>query len=77
MQRPRRAQPAPQRRSAPRLDAKRAALNSLPIDRYPRIREAADDMLHCDDPDAYYESGIALYVEGARSMLQLATADRR
>jgi TetR/AcrR family transcriptional regulator, tetracycline repressor protein len=55
-----------------RLDAKRAALNELPIDRYPRIREAADDMLHCDDPEAYYESGVALFVEGARAMLQLA-----
>ena len=56
------------------LDAKRAALNLLPIERYPRLREAADDMLHCDDPEAYYRTGIALFVEGARAMLQLTNA---
>ena len=56
------------------LDAKRAALNLLPAERYPYLREAADDMLHCEDPEAYYRTGIALFVEGSRAMLQLADA---
>ena len=29
-------------------------------------------MLHCDDAEEYYASGIALYIEGVRAMLQLA-----
>jgi TetR/AcrR family transcriptional regulator, tetracycline repressor protein len=55
------------------LDAKRAALTQLPIERYPNIRAAAEFMLHCDDSDEYYASGIALYIEGVRAMLQLAS----
>jgi TetR/AcrR family tetracycline transcriptional repressor len=56
---------------AAHLDAKRAAMGLLPADKYPRIREAAEFMLHCDDPEIYYNTGIALFVEGARAMLEL------
>ncbi len=46
------------------LAHKRAALAALPADRYPRLREAADVLLDCDDQDDYYGFGIDLYVSG-------------
>src|SRR5579875_1290868 len=49
-----------------RLDAKRAALRRLPADRYPYIREMAEDMLECKDSDGYYDFGVALFVSGTR-----------
>ncbi len=51
--------------------AKRAALERLPADRYPRLRQAAAYFADCDDPQRYYDSGITLYIEGARAMLAL------
>jgi TetR/AcrR family tetracycline transcriptional repressor len=54
---------------AARLDEKRKGLEQLPIDQFPYIREMADEMLHCDDVDEYYEFNIDLFVVGARAML--------
>jgi AcrR family transcriptional regulator len=48
---------------------KRAALEALPADEYPYIRELADDLLDCDDTGAYYEFGVEVFVAGARSIL--------
>ncbi len=66
-------QGVPEAEVAAHLDAKRAGLTQLPIERYPNLRAAAEFMLHCDDAEEYYASGIALYIEGVRAMLQLAT----
>jgi len=63
----------PEEDHAAHLERKRAGLLQLPAERYPNVRGAAEFMLNCADPDGYYESGVALYVEGARAMLQLAT----
>ncbi|WP_332662216.1 TetR/AcrR family transcriptional regulator [Aeromicrobium sp.] len=56
------------------LDHKRATLASLPEDRYPRLRAAADAMIECDNSDEYYADGIAIFVAGvmadARALAQ-------
>jgi TetR/AcrR family tetracycline transcriptional repressor len=52
-----------------RLAQKRAALHALPAERYPFIREMAEDLLQCDDMAGYYDFGIALFVSGARATL--------
>lgn len=46
------------------LAAKLAALESLPADRYPRLRAAAPSMVECGDSDDYYSIGIGLFVAG-------------
>jgi AcrR family transcriptional regulator len=46
------------------LDRKRAMLESLPEDRYPRLRAAADAMIECPNTDEYYADGIAIFVAG-------------
>ena len=46
------------------LDHKRATLASLPEDRYPRLRAAADAMIECGNSDDYYADGIAIFVAG-------------
>lgn len=46
------------------LDRKRAMLTSLPEDRYPRLRAAADAMIGCANSDEYYAGGIAIFVAG-------------
>jgi TetR/AcrR family transcriptional regulator, tetracycline repressor protein len=51
------------------LAAKRAALIALPTELFPHIREAADDLLHCDDVRVYYDFGIDMFVAGARASL--------
>jgi hypothetical protein len=50
------------------IEAKRAAIRALPIDRYPRLVEAADALTDCADEKAYYGFGIDLYIEGVRAM---------
>ena len=56
------------------LDHKRATLASLPQDRYPRLRAAADAMIECGNSDEYYADGIAIFVAGvmadARALAQ-------
>jgi AcrR family transcriptional regulator len=54
---------------AAELDEKRAALGQLPADDYPFVREMAEDLLHCNDLDAYYRLGVDLFVSGAREQL--------
>ena len=50
------------------LDAKRAALQALPIERYPRLREMADALVTCDDEDGYYRFGIDTFISGVRAL---------
>jgi AcrR family transcriptional regulator len=52
-----------------KLADKRAGLHDLPIDRFPYIHEMADDMLQCDDVEAYYDFNVELFVAGARATL--------
>jgi AcrR family transcriptional regulator len=51
------------------LTVKRAGLAALPADRFPYVREAAEELLHCDDMQVYYDFGIDLFVAGARATL--------
>jgi TetR/AcrR family tetracycline transcriptional repressor len=51
------------------LAGKRAVLTALPAERFPYIREAADDLLQCEDMQVYYDFGIDLFVTGARATL--------
>lgn len=44
--------------------AKLALLQSLPADRYPRLRAAAPAMTECGDSDDYYGAGIGIFVAG-------------
>ena len=46
------------------LERKRASLASLPDDRYPRLRAAADAMIECGNSDEYYADGIDIFVAG-------------
>lgn len=43
---------------------KRAALEALPVDRYPRLRESAEAMTSCGDLDGYYDTGITIFIAG-------------
>ncbi len=52
------------------LAAKRAHVQSLPVDRYPRVQAAADALTDCDDEAAYYGFGVDLYIEGAQAILR-------
>lgn len=44
--------------------AKLALLQSLPADRYPRLRAAAPSMVVCGDSDDYYGTAIGIFVAG-------------
>jgi len=47
---------------------KRAALLTLPPERYPRVEAAADYLVDCDDePGPYYELGVELIMAGLRA----------
>jgi TetR/AcrR family transcriptional regulator, tetracycline repressor protein len=50
------------------LVAKRAALKGLPLQRYPRLVEAAEALTDCDDVDAYFSFGVEMFVAGVRSL---------
>ena len=52
------------------LAEKRAHIENLPADRYPRIRAVAGPLTDCDDEDAYYGFGVDLYIEGAQALLR-------
>ena len=52
------------------LAEKRAHIEGLPADRYPRIRAAAEPLTNCDDVPAYYSFGVDLYIEGAQALLR-------
>lgn len=54
---------------------KLALLESLPADRYPRLRAAAAAMTTCENSADYYNSGIAIFVAGVMADARaLATA---
>jgi AcrR family transcriptional regulator len=57
--------PADQREAA--VAAKGAALRQLPIDRFPRLVEAADALIDCDDVEGYYASGVDMFISGVRA----------
>jgi AcrR family transcriptional regulator len=48
---------------------KRAALASLPSDRFPLLVASADALTSCDDEEGYYRFGIDLFVAGVEGML--------
>ena len=47
---------------------KRAAIASLPADRYPLLVASAEALTSCDDVDGYYRFGIDLFVAGVEGM---------
>ena len=47
---------------------KRAALQGLPADRFPRLVECADALTDCDDEAAYYGAGIDLFMAGVSAL---------
>jgi AcrR family transcriptional regulator len=55
--------------TANRLAEKRAAIEGLPADDYPYLREMAPDMFGCDDVDGFYDFNVHLFVAGARATL--------
>ena len=50
------------------LAQKRAALESLPTDRFPYLVECAVALTDCPDEGAYYGAGIDLYLAGVRAL---------
>ena len=57
---------------------KRAALLTLPPDRYPRVEAAADYLVDCDDdPGPYYELGMELIMAGLRACEPLTESGKR
>lgn len=52
------------------LEQKRAHLESLSGEEYPRVRAAAEDLTDCDDEAAYYSFGVDLYIEGALALMR-------
>lgn len=55
--------------TAARLAGKRAAVEQLPPDDFPCIREMAEDMFGCDDPEQFYDFNVHLFVAGVRATL--------
>ena len=58
--------PEPER--AAKVQAKRAAVATLPADLFPNLIACADALTDCDDEDQYYGSGIDLYVAGVKEL---------
>jgi hypothetical protein len=54
--------------------AKLALLQSLPADRYPRLRAAAPSMVECGDSDDYYGTAIGIFVAGVMADAHALTA---
>lgn len=50
------------------MAVKRAALNNLPIDRFPNLVECAESLTNCPDESEYYAEGIELYLAGVQSL---------
>ncbi len=55
---------APPERRAQDIQTKRLALQGLPVDRFPRLVEAAEALADCSDEDAYYGFGVDLLIAG-------------
>jgi TetR/AcrR family tetracycline transcriptional repressor len=56
------------------LEAKLALLQSLPDDRYPRLRAAAPSMVVCGDTDEYYDGAVDIFVAGVMADARALTA---
>ncbi|HEX4190711.1 MAG TPA: TetR family transcriptional regulator [Marmoricola sp.] len=54
--------------------AKLALLDSLPTERYPRLRAAAPAMVTCGDSDDYYGTGIGIFVAGVMADARALTS---
>ncbi|WP_052604268.1 TetR/AcrR family transcriptional regulator [Acidithrix ferrooxidans] len=50
------------------INTKRSALQSLPVDQFPRLVEAADALANCSDENAYYGFGVDLLIAGIDSV---------
>lgn len=50
------------------LQAKLAALKSLPTDRFPNLLACAESLTDCEDEKAYYDFGIDLFVTGVEQL---------
>jgi AcrR family transcriptional regulator len=48
--------------------AKRAALATLPADRFPNLLTCLDSLTDCEDEQAYYDFGIDLFVGGVEQL---------
>jgi AcrR family transcriptional regulator len=47
---------------------KRATLQSLPPDRYPRVQASAEAFLACGDSQEYFDLGLELFIAGVRAV---------
>jgi AcrR family transcriptional regulator len=56
------------------LEAKLALLQSLPDDRYPRLRAAAPSMVKCGDSNEYYDGAVDIFVAGVMADARALTA---
>lgn len=56
------------------LEAKLALLQSLPADRYPRLRVAAPAMVECGDSDEYYADAVGIFVAGVMADVRALTS---
>lgn len=56
------------------LEAKLALLQSLPVDRYPRLRAAAPAMVECGDSDEYYDDAVEIFVNGVMADARALTS---
>ena len=56
------------------LEAKLALLQSLPVDRYPRLRVAAPAMVECGDSDEYYADAVGIFVAGVMADVRALTS---
>ncbi|MBP2390307.1 TetR family transcriptional regulator [Aeromicrobium fastidiosum] len=56
------------------LEAKLALLQSLPADRYPRLRVAAPAMVECGDSDEYYADAVGIFVAGVMADARALTS---
>ena len=57
------------------MAGKRAALNSLPADRFPHLVECAVALTECADETAYYAAGIDLFMAGVSTLEPKDAAD--
>lgn len=68
---------APEPERAARTEAKRAALTALSADEFPNLVACADALIACDDEQAYYASGIEVYVAGVQHLAARRRATAR
>ena len=54
--------------TAERVRQKRIAIETLPAERYPRLIEAAASFATIEDPKAYFDFGIDLFVAGVEAL---------